>query len=81
MTSADRSKKANRVYPIGLFYLAKALANAQDLIKRMTKILKEKLGDRLHISAKVWRGAGLKASENPTKPPKQKPERDTGLKR
>lgn len=61
--------------------LAKALANAQDLIKRMTKILKEKLGDRLHISAKVWRGAGLKASENPTKPPKQKPERDTGLKR
>ncbi|MGU9560615.1 hypothetical protein ACQXW1_17815, partial [Lactiplantibacillus pentosus] len=35
--------------------LAKTLANAQDLIKSLTKVLKEKLGDRLHISAKVWR--------------------------
>lgn len=71
--NADLVEKNNK--------LTKTLANAQDFIKRMAKVLKEKLGDRLHISDKVWRGAGLKLSENPAKQPKRKPERDTSLKR
>lgn len=57
------------------------LNHAQDLIKRMFKVLKEKLGDKVHMKPETWHKVGLKAPNEPVKQSKRKPERDTSLKR
>nr|WP_191265394.1 MobV family relaxase [Levilactobacillus zymae]QNI18402.1 Putative protein ORF2 [Levilactobacillus zymae] len=57
------------------------LNHAQDLIKRMFKVLKEKLGDKVHMKPETWHKIGLKAPNEPDKQSKKRPERNTGLSR
>lgn len=57
------------------------LNHAQDLIKRMFQVLKQKLGDKVHMKPETWHKIGLKAPNEPDKQPKKQPERNTGLKR
>lgn len=57
------------------------LNHAQDLIKHMFKVLKEKLGDKVHMKLETWHKVGLKAPNEPDKQPKKHPERNTELKR
>ena len=57
------------------------LSHAQDLIKRMFKVLKERLGDKVHMKPDTWHKVGLKAPNEPDKQSKKRPERNTGLNR
>lgn len=57
------------------------LNHAQDLIKRMFKALKERLGDKVHMKPETWHKVGLKAPNEPGKQSKKRPERNTGLNR
>lgn len=57
------------------------LNHAQDLIKRMFKVLKERLGDKVHMKPETWHKVGLKAPNEPDKQSKKRPERNTGLNR
>ena len=43
------------------------LNHAQDLIKRMFKVLKERLGDKVHMKPETWHKVGLKAPNEPDK--------------
>lgn len=57
------------------------LNHAQDLIKRMFQVLKQKLGDKVHMKPDTWHKVGLKAPNEPDKQPEKQSERNTGLKR
>lgn len=57
------------------------LNHAQDLIKRMFKVLKERLGDKVHMKPETWHKVGLKAPNESDKLSKKRPERNTGLNR
>lgn len=53
------------------------LNHAQDLIKRMFKVLKERLGDKVHMKPETWHKVGLKAPNEPYKRVKRNQERNT----
>lgn len=57
--------------------LTKTLHNAQNLIKHMAHVLREKLGDKLHIRASTWHKVGLEAPNKPNKRVKRNQERNT----